>query len=146
MFADKLKWSPDELQIVEVEDSAGPGNVVMMCVEFEHVTETFIGFGQVGVRAENVASEVLKQYRNYQMVGAPVGPHLADQLLLPLGIAAWQTGHGGSFRAAGSDRHATTHIELLRQFLEIPISVEGSGNSCVVSVGWSHARCGFAAI
>jgi RNA 3'-terminal phosphate cyclase (ATP) len=135
VFADKLQWLPDELHVIEVEDSAGPGNVVMLCVEFEHVAETFIGFGQVGVRAENVAGEVLKQYRNYQTSGAPVGAYLADQLLLPLGIAAWQTGRGGSFRTSGLSRHASTHIDLLRQFLEIPISVVRDAAGCLVSVG-----------
>jgi RNA 3'-terminal phosphate cyclase (ATP) len=135
LFAEKLQWSPEELQIVEVADAAGPGNIVMMCVEYEHVAETFTGFGQVGVRAENVAAEVLKQYRNYQTAGVPVGTYLADQLLLPLGIAAWQTGRGGSFRTSGLSRHATTHIDLLRQFLEIPISVERDSAGCLVSVG-----------
>jgi RNA 3'-terminal phosphate cyclase (ATP) len=135
IFAEKLQWAPYELQVVEITDSAGPGNVVMLCVEFEHVTETFIGFGQVGVSAEHVAHEVLKQYRNYQTGSAPVGSYLTDQLLLPLGIAAWQTGRGGSFRTSGLSRHATTHIDLLRQFLDIPISVERDETGCLVSVG-----------
>ena len=124
VFAEKLQWSPEELQVIEVPESAGPGNVVMLEVQHENVTELFVGFGQVGVKAENVAADVLRQYRNYQVVGAPVGPHLADQLMLPLGIAAWQAGRGGSFRTLPLTRHSTTHIELLRQFLEIPISVD----------------------
>lgn len=135
IFAEKLQWAPYELEVIEIQDSAGPGNVVMLRVEFEHVTETFIGFGQVGVSAEHVAHEVLKQYRNYQTSTAPVGTYLADQLLLPLGVAAWQTGRGGSFRTSGLSRHATTHIELLRTFLDIPISLERDEESCVVHVG-----------
>jgi RNA 3'-terminal phosphate cyclase (ATP) len=135
VFAEKLRWSPDELLVLAVQDSAGPGNVVMLEVQFEHVTEVFIGFGQVGVKAEYVAGEVLKEYRHYQVVGAPVGPHLADQLLLPLGISAWQTGTGGSFRTAALTRHSTTHVQLLRSFLDIPISAERDGESCVVRVG-----------
>jgi RNA 3'-terminal phosphate cyclase (ATP) len=130
-----LQWPPAELHVVETNDSAGPGNVVMIEVEFEHVTELFVGFGQVKVKAENIAGEVLRQYRNYQVAGAPVGPYLADQLLLPLGIAAWQTGRGGSFRTAPLTRHATTHVDLLRQFLDIPIDVERTGESCTVRVG-----------
>jgi len=52
--------------------------------------------------------------------------YLADQILLPLGISAWQTGlhqRGGSFRTMPLSRHSTTHIELLRQILGIEIGV-----------------------
>lgn len=134
VFADKLQWPSEALRVVETGDSTGPGNVVMIEVEFEHITEVFVGFGQVGVKAENIANEVLWQYRNYLVIGAPVGPYLADQLLLPLGIAAWQTGQESCFRTAPLTRHATTHVELLREFLDISISVERAGDHCTVRI------------
>ncbi len=58
-------------------------------LETEHVTEVFTAFGQLGVRAEDVAKEVLRQAEEYLAAGVPVGTHLADQLLLPLGIGAY---------------------------------------------------------
>ncbi len=67
--------------------------------------------------------------------------HLADQLMLPLGIGAWQSGgagrpRGGSFRTLPLTHHSTTHIEILRQFLEIDIQANASedGETCSVSL------------
>ena len=37
--------------------------------------------------------------RLYLAADVPAGPHLADQLLLPLGIAAYQKTGGGAFRS-----------------------------------------------
>jgi RNA 3'-terminal phosphate cyclase (ATP) len=119
----------------------GPGNVVFVELASESVTEVFTGFGRTGTRAEQVADEVVRQVRDYLRADVPVGPYLADQILLPLGISAWQAGEsprqrGGSFRTLPLTRHSTTHIEILRQFLEIDICVERSadGESCRVSV------------
>ena len=48
----------------------------------------------------------------------PVGPHLADQLLLPLALAG-----RGTFRTAPLTRHATTNIDVIHQFLDVPVTV-----------------------
>ena len=126
---------------VEEVDALGPGNVVLIELVFEHVTDVFCAFGRRGVRAEQVAMEVVQQVRNYLQADAPVGPHLADQILLPLGISAWQPVNGvrqrgGSFRTLPLTGHSATHIEILRQFLEIEIRVEPSvdGQTCRVSL------------
>jgi RNA 3'-terminal phosphate cyclase len=50
----------------------------------------FCAFGHRGVRAEQVAEEAIQRARSYLQTDAPVGHHLADQLLRPLGISAWQ--------------------------------------------------------
>lgn len=131
----KLGWPPSSFHVDSSVSSAGPGNVLLIEIHAEHIREVFTGFGRFGATAEHVAHEVVKEVRAYLASGAPVGSHLADQLLLPLGIAAWQTGRGGSFRTLPLTRHSTTHIDLLRMFLEIPISVERETNSCLVKVG-----------
>ena len=66
-------------------------------LEAEHVTEVFSGFGQINVRAEDVATHVLDEARRYLAAGVPVGEHLADQLLLPLGIGATWAPAAGRF-------------------------------------------------
>ena len=87
----------------------------------------FTGFGRLGASAETVANEVVQEIRHYLRTDAPVGPYLADQLLLPLGISAWQhrthATRGGSFRTAALTRHATTHIEILQKLLGLKIQV-----------------------
>ncbi|HEX3601215.1 MAG TPA: RNA 3'-terminal phosphate cyclase, partial [Lacipirellulaceae bacterium] len=117
----KTNWPPTSRRVYEVTDSPGPGNVVMIEIDSQHVTEVFTGFGRYGVKAEHVAEETLRQAREYLAAGVPVGPHLADQILMPLGMAAWQSGATSQFRTLPLTRHSTTHIEILRQFLRIDI-------------------------
>jgi RNA 3'-terminal phosphate cyclase (ATP) len=127
---------------VEEVNALGPGNIVTVELAFEQITELFCAFGRRGVRAEKVAEEVVQQVRSYLQADAPVGPHLADQLLLPLGISAWQSQdgarrRGGSFRTLPLTSHSLTHIEILRSFLDIRIDIEPSsdGQACQVGIG-----------
>jgi len=56
---------------------------------------------------------------------------VADQLLLPLALAG-----GGRFRTVPLTRHATTNIEVIRQFLGRSIDVAPVGDRAVeVTVG-----------
>jgi RNA 3'-terminal phosphate cyclase (ATP) len=121
---------------VEIEVAHGPGNVVIIELESEHLTEVFTGFGRLGVCAEEVAAECLREAQEYLAANVPVGPHLADQLLLPLGIAAYQKTGGGVFRTMPLTEHSKTHIDILRRFLEIKIDARrGGSNSVVVEIG-----------
>jgi RNA 3'-terminal phosphate cyclase (ATP) len=115
----QLGWAADELEVVVLDEGmAGPGNVLLLEIESAHVTEVFTGFGEVGVRAEAVAEQAAQEARRYLAADVPVGPHLADQLLLPLALAG-----GGRFRTVPLTRHATTNIEVIRQFLGRSIDV-----------------------
>lgn len=134
----KMTWDAACGSAQQVE-AHGPGNVVIAEIGSEQVTEVFTGFGRAGVKAERVADEVVQQARDYVQTSAPVGPYLADQILLPLGISAWQRDQpawqrGGAFRTLALTRHATTHIEILRQFLDIDIRTEQVDNTCRVAL------------
>ena len=131
-IVDKTGWRAKWCDVVAVE-SAGPGTAVILEVVSEHVTEVFTAFGQQGVKAERVAADTAKQANEYIAAGVPVGEYLADQLMLPLGISAWQ-GHGGSYRTLPLSLHSTTHIDLLREFLGIAIEVDQSdvAGNCTV--------------
>jgi RNA 3'-terminal phosphate cyclase (ATP) len=121
---------------VEQVAAAGPGNVVLIELEHEHVTEVFAGVGQKGVKAEAIASRAWREAQAYLESGVPVGEHLADQLLLPLGLAAWQYRATSRYRTGPLSQHAHTHIEILRMFLDVPIHVDDSeGGAGAVTVG-----------
>ena len=131
-----LGWSPEQGTQLRV-DAHGPGNAVWAEINSEHVTEVFASFGRLGVRAEQVGDEVVAEVQNYLSTAAPVGSHLADQLLLPLGISAWQSaGSGGAFVTGPLTGHAMTHIDILRHFLDIQVKVvtADDGSTCQVSV------------
>jgi RNA 3'-terminal phosphate cyclase (ATP) len=112
----KLSWRDEWLAAEKVDNSRGPGNIVMIEIESEHVSELFTGFGERGVRAEAVAERAAKNAREYLAARAAVGEHLADQLLVPLALA-----RGGSFTALRLSRHATTNIEVIRRFIDVNI-------------------------
>jgi len=112
----KLSW-PGDCGSVEEVDSPGPGNVLILEIQCEHLTEVFTGFGQRGVTAEKVAAGAAREARRYLEAGVPVGEHLADQLLLPLALAG-----GGRFRTLAPTPHATTNIATLSHFLETNIT------------------------
>lgn len=109
----------DKLAVSEVRDSAGPGNVVQIEIENEHVTEVITGFGRRGVRAEKVARSAARAARYYLDADVPVGQHLADQLLLPLALAG-----RGTFRTCEITSHTRTNIEVIRRFLDVAIDIE----------------------
>jgi RNA 3'-terminal phosphate cyclase (ATP) len=135
-IAEKTGWDKGCFLIERGEHSRGPGNVVLIELQSEHLSEVFTGFGQIGVRAETVAMRVLDEAHAYMAAEVPVGKHLADQLLLPLGIGAHFGSGGGVFRTMALSLHATTHIELLRQFLELDVRVEKiDRGGCTVKVG-----------
>jgi RNA 3'-terminal phosphate cyclase (ATP) len=135
-IAQQPGWDEALLTINEVKDSRGPGNAVMIELEAEHVTEVFTAFGQLGVRAEDVAQDALLQAEEYLAANVPVGKNLADQLMLPLGIGAYLGSGGGVFRTMALSPHATTHMEILRRFLEIGIQIEQDGpNDWVLRIG-----------
>ena len=56
-----LGWSGEQLQIRQLPDEWGPGNLLTLEIESEHVTEVFTGFGMKGVTAEAVAEQAVQQ-------------------------------------------------------------------------------------
>ncbi len=69
------------------------------------------------MRAEVIAARVVKEAQAYLDSGAPVGCHLADQLLIPLALAG-----GGSFTTVTPTPHTTTNIEVVKKFLPVEIT------------------------
>jgi RNA 3'-terminal phosphate cyclase (ATP) len=94
----KLGLRRDEAAVELIDGSSGPGNVLLIELEFEHVCEVISGFGKRGVKAEKVAADACREARRFLDADVPVGEHLADQLLLPLAIGAARGSGGGCFR------------------------------------------------
>jgi len=127
-IAQATGWDESCFAIETVNQSHGPGNVVLIELESSHVTEVFTGFGQLGVRAEEVARQALGEAQDYLAADVPVGMHLADQLMLPLAIASHLGTGGGAFRTLELTPHSTTHLEVIREFLEVDAQVEHEGD------------------
>jgi RNA 3'-terminal phosphate cyclase (ATP) len=127
---DRLGFSADECAHVEVA-RGGPANVLTLEVDRGSCRELVTAHGEKGLRAELVAERACDELAAYLAADVPVGHHLADQLLLPLAVAG-----SGRFRtAAPLSLHATTNIETIGQFLDVPIRVEPAGEAVDVVVG-----------
>jgi len=109
------------LKSVEDKESAGPGNVVHVEIESEHVTDLFTGFGEKKLSSEVVGRRLAEEVTAYLESGAPVGEHLADQLLIPLALAG-----GGSFVTMPLSPHSTTNMDVIAQFLPRKFRVDRS--------------------
>ncbi|WP_442510992.1 RNA 3'-terminal phosphate cyclase [Novipirellula sp. SH528] len=129
----KTKWDSDCFHVHEVSQPRGPGNVVMIQWSTPSVTETFTGFGRVGVKAEHIARGVLRQTRAHIARAVPVGEHLADQLMLPMGLAAMQ-GLNSEFRSGPLSMHSKTHLDVLKIFLDIKVDIQEDDESGAVTV------------
>ena len=82
----KLGWTEQQCVIEQADHSQGPGNVLMLFLQYEHVTEVFSSFGEVGRPAEAVANHAIQQCQRYLKNDAVAGEYLTDQLMLPLAL------------------------------------------------------------
>ncbi len=119
----------EDCQTVELR--GGPANIVMIEIERVGSREIVTGHGEKGLRAELVAERACDEMTKFLDADVPVGAHLADQLLLPMAVA-----RGGHFRThAPLSLHATTNIETIQHFLDVPIRIEEAGSVVDVIVG-----------
>lgn len=123
----RLGLDAEELETVVVQDSAGPGNAVILEVECEHITEVFTAVGERGVPAESVAERAAREALDYLEAEAPVGAHLADQLLLPFALAG-----EGAFATMPLTLHSTTNMEVIGAFLDVAFTTSEAGPRQIV--------------
>ncbi len=132
-IAHSTGWDRRCFAVEECANSLGPGNVVLIAIESAHVTEMFTGFGRKGLKAERVAKATLREAQAYVDSQVPIGDQLADQLMLPLAIGCYQGSGGGVFQTMALTPHSTTHLNVIRQFLDIEghVSPDGDGRYLV---------------
>ncbi|MEI8254358.1 MAG: RNA 3'-terminal phosphate cyclase [Deltaproteobacteria bacterium] len=134
-IAEALELPREATRVEELPAAWGPGNVVFVSIRERGAAEgvaceLITGFGEKGVPAEHVARSVIDATRQYLAVDAPVGVHLADQLVLLLALAG-----GGAMRTPPLDRHTTTQLELIPRFLPVRFGVvEESGGVVRIEV------------
>lgn len=131
VLRDRLALTEEQARIVEVPNPIGPGNAAAVEICYEHITEVFSEVGEVGRSAEAVARAIADKARDYIASEKPVGPYLADQLMVPLAVLG-----GGQYATGPLTEHARTNIEIVRAFGG-DISTHESG---IVRVGQLPSR------
>lgn len=99
---------------VESVPSPGPGNAITVTLPAVHATEVVTAIGERGIPAERVAAAAADEALALLAADVPVGPHLADQLLIPLALAG-----AGTFRTVRPTLHTTTNVHVIEVFLPV---------------------------
>jgi RNA 3'-terminal phosphate cyclase (ATP) len=108
---------------IEVTDSAGPGNCVVLRIVGANRTSVFTGFGSKGKPSEKVIAEVVEQVTAFLESGAAIDHYLADQLLIYMAMQK-----SGCLTTSQLSRHLTTNMEVIKKFLPVDFVVEQENN------------------
>jgi len=118
LLAEGLGIGPEDIAIEEDKTSLGPGNVAIISLRQQPVTETVTLFGGYGAHPGKAAQIAIEEIRAFENHDAPVGYHLADQLPVPLLLAG-----GGKFRTGSLSAHFQTNAAILRSFVPDCLSI-----------------------
>jgi RNA 3'-terminal phosphate cyclase (ATP) len=121
--ADRLKLRREQLHVDALRQPGGTGNALHLIAAYEHVTEVITSLGERGLSSEVVAERACDEMERYLAHDAPVGEHLADQLLLPMLL-----GGGGSFATGAPSAHLTSNIAVIEAFGAARIRVTAIGD------------------
>lgn len=115
---EKLDLTEDRLKIREVVAN-GPGNALLIDVVAGNTVEVFTRFAEKNISAERVAGDLIREVMDFVSSQAPVGPHLADQLLLVLAYLG-----KGEFLTGKPTRHTITNKDIINLFVEKKMNAE----------------------
>jgi RNA 3'-terminal phosphate cyclase (ATP) len=128
VLGEALGWPPGQLLTPPVRQNEGPGNALMATVEHEHVSELVTSFGEKGVSSEVVAQRLLDELRAWRASDGALGPHLADQWMLPLALAVSESGRPAAFTCSELTLHARTNLGVIERFLPVRCTALASGD------------------
>jgi RNA 3'-terminal phosphate cyclase (ATP) len=99
---------------IDTVTAASAGNTLHVRVDCINVSTVFCGFGIRGVPAETVAGHVADEVEHYLAAQVALDSHLADQMLVPLALAA-----GGRFSTLTPSGHTETNAAVIKHFLPV---------------------------
>ena len=97
------------------------GTFLMILAEFSTGRGCFCSLGERGKPAERVADECVDALEAYLDSGAAIDPYLADQLLIPLALAASPS----LLHTARITQHLLTNASVIQRFLPLEIIIRG---------------------
>ena len=120
------------IEHIEVTDSDGPGNCIMLRLCGEGRTTVFTAFGQKGKPSEKVVGEVVNLAEDFLSSGAVIDRFLADQLLIYMAISTHfakdseTVAHKNAccYTTNKLTTHVTTNMETIKKFLPVEFKTE----------------------
>jgi RNA 3'-terminal phosphate cyclase (ATP) len=105
-------------------EATGPGAGIFLIAEYEHGTSGFAAYGRKGLPSERVADSACHDLIAHHRSGAATDMHLADQLVLPAALAK----DSSRWTTCRITQHLLTNTWVVRQFLDILVSITGNEN------------------
>ena len=132
--AQALGWPHEQLLTPPLRQNEGPGNALMLSWEHDDVCELVTAHGSKGISAEAVAAGAVKEARAWLDSSGALGPHLADQWMLPLALAVAASGRAAAFTCSELTQHARTNMEVIEHFLPVRLVASGQDDAWRVDV------------
>lgn len=111
VLKNNLNLQDDELKLLDIKESSGPGNAVFVKLRSDEHCEVIIEYGRIGTSAEKVSYRLINEVKSYLKSTCSVGKYLADQLLIPMVMS-----RGGSFLMPEPTEHFKTNVFIIEQF------------------------------
>ncbi len=120
----RMGWTFESGQLRQppTRQNEGPGNALIATLEHAHVTEVFCQLGERHLSAEQVAKRLVAEVRADQRSSGALGPHLADQWMLPLALAVWRSGRAARYTCSEVTQHTATNAQTIA--LGLPVRVQ----------------------
>jgi RNA 3'-terminal phosphate cyclase (ATP) len=117
---------------IDVTDSDGPGNCIMLRLRAGGRTTVFTAFGAKGKPSEKVVDEVGRLASSFISSGAAIDRFLADQLLIYMAMKSHFAKDGetgthiktGCYTTNELSTHLATNIETIKEFLPVDFETE----------------------
>jgi RNA 3'-terminal phosphate cyclase (ATP) len=132
----RMGWTTDanQLRHTPARQNEGPGNALIATLEHAHVTEVFCQLGERNLSSEQVARRLADEVRAYQRSIGALGPHLADQWMLPLALAVWRSGQSARYTCTEVTPHTATNAQTIAQGLPVRVDISGTPGAMQVSI------------
>ncbi len=132
----RMGWTFDAGQLRQpaTRQNEGPGNALIATLEYAHVTEVFCQLGERSLSAEQVAKRLVDEVRAYQRSTGALGPHLADQWMLPLALAVWRSGQAASYTCSEVTQHTATNAQTIAMGLPVRVQITPAAGAMRVEV------------
>lgn len=115
---------------IDSVNAPSAGNILHVCLDSLNVATVFCGFGIRGVPAETVAARVADEVERYLAAEVALDSHLADQMLVPLALAA-----GGRFSTLTPSGHTQTNAEVIKRFMSVGYeALELGASRCYITL------------
>lgn len=136
----------DGLRVTEPEvptlDALGQVSALVLILRHASGCEVVSELGERGFAPGEAAARACQEAKEVIEAGVAVGPHLADQIVLPMAIAAARGGGGSVLSTVKPTGHTETNMETIRAFLAVELSARqeaGSERRWTVRVGPDRA-------